>query len=176
MGNGVVFSGGETKEYGGEVDDLLRRVNLKIKTSDVFKDREEEDEENVDGGEEGDEEKEKDLEKEPKFKWHCEKGIIENVGMLNKEFVDKHKLDAMKVYIGGPPAIGKTHYARMMAEKYNLNLIEVSDVVFKGYEMAKRSEVEEGEEGYLKNEEEREMGTRIKEKIEEIRESMAAQI
>jgi hypothetical protein len=51
-------------------------INLKLKTSDVFNDKE---------APEGEEQEEADLAK-LKFPWHSEKGILENSLMLNKEF------------------------------------------------------------------------------------------
>jgi hypothetical protein len=51
-------------------------INLKLKTSDVFNDKE---------APEGEEPEEAELAK-LKFPWHSEKGILENSLMLNKEF------------------------------------------------------------------------------------------
>ena len=46
------------------------------------------------------------------FKWHCPDGISsKSVSLLNHEFNLYRGLFPLKVYIGGPPAAGKTHFA-----------------------------------------------------------------
>jgi len=76
-------------------------LNLKIKSSDAFKDKE---------PAEGEELEEAEVAK-LKFPWHCEKGILENARLLNKEFNQVRDLKPVKLFISGPPASGKTFYA-----------------------------------------------------------------
>ena len=76
-------------------------INLKMKTSDVFKD-----------GEPAEDAEDPEAEAAKlKFPWHSEKGIIENALMLNKEFTTVRKLNPVKMYISGPPASGKSYYS-----------------------------------------------------------------
>lgn len=76
-------------------------LNLKIKSSDAFKDKE---------PPEGEELEEVEAAK-LKFPWHCEKGILENSRLLNKEFNQVRELEPVKLFVSGPPASGKTFYA-----------------------------------------------------------------
>ena len=77
-------------------------INLKMRTSDAFRDGEPPE----DAGEDAEE-----IAKKLKFPWHCEKGIVENIRMLNEEFNDCRGLHPVKIFLTGPPASGKTHYA-----------------------------------------------------------------
>ena len=81
--------------------DSLGNINLKMKSSIAFKDKE---------PPEGSEKKEE-LLKKLKFPWHCEKGIIKNIKLLNTEFNTVRKLHPVKVFITGPPASGKTRFS-----------------------------------------------------------------
>mmetsp|Transcript_16040 Transcript_16040/g.27042 ORF Transcript_16040/g.27042 Transcript_16040/m.27042 type:complete len:425 (+) Transcript_16040:21-1295(+) len=76
-------------------------INLKLKTSDVFKDKE---------APEGEEENEEALAK-LKFPWHCQGGVLEHSKQLNVEFNESRNLKPVKVFITGPPASGKTFYS-----------------------------------------------------------------
>jgi adenylate kinase len=76
-------------------------INLKMKSSDVFKD-----------GEPAEDAEDPEAEAEKlKFPWHSEKGIIENGRMLNIEFNQNRNLKPVKMFISGPPASGKTFYS-----------------------------------------------------------------
>lgn len=77
-------------------------INLKMKTSDVFKDLE---------PPAGDEEPTEEELAKLKFPWHCEKGIVENAKALNVEFNKARDLVPVKIFITGPPASGKTFYS-----------------------------------------------------------------
>lgn len=77
------------------------KINLKMKTSDIFKD----------GEPPEDAEDPEEAAKKLKFPWHSEKGIIENIRMLNEEFNHFRGLNPVKIFITGPPASGKTFYA-----------------------------------------------------------------
>lgn len=69
-----------------------------MKTSDVFKD----------GEPPEDAEDPEEAAKALKFPWHCEKGMIANIRMLNIEFNTFRGLNPVKIFISGPPASGKT--------------------------------------------------------------------
>lgn len=76
-------------------------INLKLKRSEAFKDGEP-----PEDAEDPEEEA-----KKLRFPWHCEKGIIDNIGKLNIEFNETRGLKPVKIFISGPPASGKTTYA-----------------------------------------------------------------
>lgn len=99
-------------------------INLKMKTSDAFKDGEITPE-----MEEGLEEEEKEaLLKQLKFPWHSEKGIVGNMIKLNKEFNEFRGLNPVKIFISGPPASGKTFYAAQLAKYYNIPHVDVKQL------------------------------------------------
>jgi adenylate kinase len=86
-----------------------------MKTSDVFKD----------GEPPEDAEDPEEAAKKLKFPWHSEKGILENIRLLNDEFNKFRGLNPVKIYITGPPASGKTHYAQILASYYNIPRVSV---------------------------------------------------
>lgn len=48
--------------------------------------------------------------------WHCQQGITsDSMKMLNEEFNHFRGLFPLKVFIGGPPVAGKTHFATKLA-------------------------------------------------------------
>jgi SpoVK/Ycf46/Vps4 family AAA+-type ATPase len=101
MGNGVVTNYDYQSGYLAEV----LPINLKMKTSDAFKD--------YDPPEDAEDPEE--AAKKLKFPWHCEKGIVENMRLLEKEFNEVNKLNPVKIFITGPPASGKTYFANTIA-------------------------------------------------------------
>ena len=53
--------------------------------------------------------------------WHCQEGITQaSMKLLNEEFNLFRGLFPLKVYIGGPPGAGKTHFAKLIAESYGI--------------------------------------------------------
>jgi hypothetical protein len=80
-----------------------------------------------------------------KFPWHCEKGITNNIKLLNKEFNEFRKLNPVKIFITGPPASGKTFYGGELAIYYNIPHIQVIELVNKAFELAKKEE-DDGDE------------------------------
>jgi adenylate kinase len=99
MGSGQADSYSYFDYLEKDVQDLAF-MNLKMKTSIAFKD----------GEPPEDAEDPEEAAKLLKFKWHCEKGIIENIKLLNEEFNTARKLNPVKIFITGPPASGKTRY------------------------------------------------------------------
>lgn len=81
-----------------------------MKTSDVFKD----------GEPPEDAEDPEEAAKKLKFAWHTEKGIIDNIRLLNNEFNDFRGLHPVKIFITGAPASGKTFYSEKLALYYNI--------------------------------------------------------
>lgn len=100
--------------YGDELNYALK-MNLKIKTSDAFKD----------GEPPEDAEDPEEAAKKLKFPWHCEKGIVENVRMLNIEFNETRGLNPVKIFVTGPPASGKTWHSDILASYYNIPRVDV---------------------------------------------------
>ena len=49
------------------------------------------------------------------FKWHCEKGIPENMDLLRQEFNLYRGIKPIKIIISGPPCGGKTYIAKKIA-------------------------------------------------------------
>ena len=129
------------------------RINLKMKTSDVFKDKEP-----VEG-----EEEEEGADAKLKFPWHCEKGIVENAKQLNKEFNEARELKPVKVFITGPPASGKTFYSEIIQKYYNIPRVHVKEITDKCFEMAKTEE----EEG---------LAAEVKAKVDELKDAAVAKI
>lgn len=84
--------------------------------------------------------------------WHCSDGITaSSMKLLNEEFNLFRGLFPLKVFIGGPPASGKTHYTKLLAASYGIPHLTIGEMV----EHAKK----------LKNE----LGDEIRERIEELK-------
>ena len=49
------------------------------------------------------------------FKWHCEKGIPENMDLLRQEFNLYRGIKPIKIIMPGPPCGGKTYIAKIIA-------------------------------------------------------------
>lgn len=63
-------------------------------------------------------------------KWHCLGGIGEETfRLLNEEFNMFRGLFPLKVFIGGPPAVGKTHYANKLADSYGIPHLTMAGMV-----------------------------------------------
>lgn len=125
-----------------------------MKTSDVFKD----------GEPPEDAEDPEEAAKKLKFPWHCEKGIIENVRLLNEEFNQYRGLNPVKIFITGPPGSGKSYYSSRISSYYNIPIINVKQLVDKALELSK---IEESED---------ELVNEIKAKIEELKDAEVAKI
>ena len=84
--------------------------------------------------------------------WHCQNGITtETMKQLNEEFNLFRGLFPLKVFIGGPPASGKSHFTQLLASSYGIPHLRINDMI----EHAKK----------LKDE----LGDEIREKIEELK-------
>ncbi|TPX33306.1 adenylate kinase [Synchytrium microbalum] len=67
--------------------------------------------------------------REMSFEWVSEAGLVENVHQLVDEYRDARGLHPLKVVVHGPPAAGKTSYAKKIAEQYEIHYVEVDEVV-----------------------------------------------
>ena len=91
--------------------------------------------------------------------WHCRSGIVlENMKQLNDEFNLFRSLFPLKVYIGGPPASGKTHFSKQLASSYGIPHLVINDMI------KFATELEEGNE----------LGDSIRAAIEELKDNEVA--
>ena len=64
------------------------------------------------------------------IEWHCPQGICkESMTLLNHEFNVFRGLFPLKVFITGPPAGGKTHFAQRLSEGYGVPHIKIADLI-----------------------------------------------
>ncbi len=131
-------------------------INLKMRATDAFKDGEVPE----DAGDDAEE-----IPKKLKFPWHCEKGIVENIRMLNEEFNNCRGLHPVKIFVTGPPASGKTYYSERLAVYYNIPRVHAKELVDRAFALSK---FEEGQGT--------ELGEEIRAKVEEIKDALVAQI
>lgn len=62
--------------------------------------------------------------------WHCAEGICPaTMKQLNDEFNLFRSLFPLKVYVGGPPASGKTHYSKQLASSYGIPHLMIGDMI-----------------------------------------------
>ena len=62
--------------------------------------------------------------------WHCREGITSgSMKLLNEEFNLFRGLFPLKVYIGGPPGAGKSHFAKLIAESYGIPHLTIHSMV-----------------------------------------------
>ena len=72
--------------------------------------------------------------KEMNIEWKFESGLIENIQALIQEYRDARGLSSLKILIHGPPASGKTFYAKKIAEFYELHYLEPEQVILEAIE------------------------------------------
>ena len=90
------------------------------------------------------------------FNWHCEGGIEENITLLIKEFKLYRDIKPVRIIINGPPSSGKMTIAKILSEKYKLNIYNIKTIC----------------EWADKLGEDKPLGKEIKEKREEIEEAV----
>lgn len=62
--------------------------------------------------------------------WHCKLGITgQTMKLLNDEFNLFRGLFPLKVFIGGPPGSGKTHFTKLLAESYGIPHLTIGEMV-----------------------------------------------
>ena len=64
-----------------------------------------------------------------KFKWHCEKGIPENMDLLRQEFNLYRGIKPIKIIISGPPCGGKTFIAKKLANQFKILHLTIPDII-----------------------------------------------
>lgn len=122
ISSGIGTGESSSIELDGVVDEdwaEFFNINIKMKSSSVLKDIE---------APENSEDPEGDA-KKGKFPWHCEKGIIGNIRLLNDEFNRYRGLNPVKIFVSGPPASGKSFYSEKLANYYNIPHITVQQAV-----------------------------------------------
>lgn len=82
-----------------------------------------------------------------KFDWKCKQGITLNIKKLCEEFNESRELLPNRIVFHGPPCSGKTYFAKLVAQHYNVPYIDMKQII----EECKKREDELGEEvrGYL---------------------------
>ena len=64
-----------------------------------------------------------------KFKWHCEKGIPENMNLLRQEFNLYRGIKPIKIIISGPPCGGKTYIAKKLSNHFKILHLTMPDII-----------------------------------------------
>lgn len=85
-------------------------LNLRVKPSSIF----------VSSGED---------QEEVDFNWHCKSGLAANIQTVKEEFCKKRGLKPVKIFITGPPASGKSFYAKQLSEHYNVPHIYLEHMI-----------------------------------------------
>ena len=63
------------------------------------------------------------------FKWHCEKGIPDNMDLLRQEFNLYRGIKPLKIIISGPPCGGKTYIAKKIANQFKILHLAIPDII-----------------------------------------------
>ena len=63
------------------------------------------------------------------FKWHCEKGIPENMDLLRQEFNLYRGIKPIKIIISGPPCGGKTFIAKKITNQFKILHLTIPDLI-----------------------------------------------
>ena len=63
------------------------------------------------------------------FKWHCEKGIPDNMDLLRQEFNLYRGIKPLKIIISGPPCGGKTYIAKKIANQFKILHLTIPDII-----------------------------------------------
>lgn len=49
--------------------------------------------------------------------------------LLRKEFIAVHHLNPVKIFVSGPPTVGKTRLSKIISQELNIPLIDVKSIV-----------------------------------------------
>ena len=63
-----------------------------------------------------------------KFKWHCEKGIPENMDLISQEFNLYRGIKPIKIIITGPPSGGKSYIAEKIAKQFKITHLTMVNI------------------------------------------------
>ncbi|NWX24215.1 KAD7 kinase, partial [Aegotheles bennettii] len=63
------------------------------------------------------------------IKWVAQAGLVENIEKIVKEYKQSRGLLPLKVYIHGPPGVGKSTVAEEICKHYKLHHIKINDVI-----------------------------------------------
>lgn len=63
------------------------------------------------------------------IKWASETGIVENINAMVKEFKESRGLLPIRIYVHGPPAVGKTTVVQQLCSHFKLHHIKIKDVL-----------------------------------------------
>ncbi|MXQ87508.1 hypothetical protein E5288_WYG000069 [Bos mutus] len=63
------------------------------------------------------------------IRWFAQAGFVENINSILKEYKQSRRLLPIKICILGPPAVGKSSVAEVLAKYYKLHHIKLKDVI-----------------------------------------------
>ncbi|NXD10164.1 KAD7 kinase, partial [Nothocercus nigrocapillus] len=63
------------------------------------------------------------------IKWVAQTGLVENIEEIIKEYKEIRGLLPLKIYIHGPPGVGKSSIAENLCRHYKLHHIKIKDVI-----------------------------------------------
>lgn len=61
--------------------------------------------------------------------FHSDLNFAENIAKMVQEYKNSRKLFPVKVFLHGPPAVGKTSIAKVLCEKYALHYLSVNTII-----------------------------------------------
>ncbi|KAF4661836.1 hypothetical protein FOL46_005555 [Perkinsus olseni] len=65
----------------------------------------------------------------PDFPWHCREGLVRRVEDVAAEFCKARKAEPIRVVVYGAPKCGKSHFAKRIAEHYNIPLVSLDSAI-----------------------------------------------
>ena len=92
-------------------------IDIQIKSSKITEDEPKKENESIDNY------------NKRKFKWHCEKGIPENMDLLRQEFNLYRGIKPIRIIVSGPPSGGKTFIAKRIANRFKISHLTIPDIV-----------------------------------------------
>ncbi|XP_065539985.1 adenylate kinase 7 isoform X1 [Lathamus discolor] len=104
------------------------------------------------------------------IKWVAQEGLVENIEQIVKEYKQRRGLLSLKIFIHGPPGVGKSTIAEELCKHYKLHHIKSKDVISEAIanleEIVAPKELDTdnvGEEGEGHDGEEEERGENVEE-------------
>ncbi|XP_010213189.1 PREDICTED: adenylate kinase 7 [Tinamus guttatus] len=111
------------------------------------------------------------------IKWVAQTGLVENIEEIIKEYKESRGLLPLKIYVHGPPGVGKSSIAENLCRHYKLHHIKIKDVISETIANLEKivapkeveaDDIEEGED----DEDESENIEEARELLDEIKKSM----